>query len=97
MFSTEHFELLLFGKDCRVTTIVVSRTKIYSVKVCDVIGLVSGLLWSILVRDCRRQVQLFAFELKIAVFLQKVCYKVAVFVLLNAAGAVADCSMWFYH
>ncbi len=80
---------------CCISTITVSRTKIYSVKVCDVIRLANGLLWSILVRDCQREGQPFGFKLEIVVFPEEVSNKVIVFVLLNAAGAVADFSVRF--
>ncbi len=45
----------------------------------------------------RRESDLFSFEYKITVFLKEVFDKVAVFIFLNTASAVADYSVGFEH
>ncbi len=53
---------------------------------------------AVVVKHCRRwEGEHFGFELKVVVFLQEVSNKVIVLVLLDAAGAVADFSVRFYH
>ncbi len=44
---------------------------------------------------CRRESELFGAKYKIGVVLPEVFDKVAVFIFLNTARAVADYSMWF--